>query len=133
MILGVTDAGENVARSQTVLLNLQFGHCEFDRADLVVVVVDSEVTRQARGSGFTAQKARAQRMKSGDPGLTGRDASAKEQIGNAVAHFLRSFVRKGDGENGFRRHTFSDEVGDAVGDRAGFARARACKNEYRAV
>ena len=71
-------------------------------------------------------------MKGGDPGLSGRNARAKEKIGNAVAHFFGGFVGEGDGENGVGRNAAGDEIGHAEGDGASFAGACSGEDEYRA-
>ena len=133
MILGITDAAQYVAGSQVIRVDPQLGHGQLHRGNLVVVVVNGEVAREPGCGCFAPQDPRAQRMKRGNPGLPRRDAGAQQQIRDAVAHFLRSFVGEGHRQNRFRRHAFGDQVGHAIGDRPRFARSRASENQYWAL
>ena len=56
-----------------------------------------------------------------------------DQFGDALLHFAGGLVGEGDGEDVSGRDALRDEVGDAEGDDAGFARAGAGQNQNRAV
>jgi hypothetical protein len=69
-------------------------------------------------------------MEGGDHGL--RDAETADQFLNAFSHFRSGFIGEGHRQNGFRHDSgMFDQVGDAVGDDAGFPAARAGKDEHR--
>jgi hypothetical protein len=53
-----------------------------------------------------------------------------DEVGDALAHFAGRFIGEGDGQDlpGRNAH-FVDEVGDAVGQHPGFARAGAGQHE----
>ena len=57
-----------------------------------------------------------------------------EQLLDALGHLGGGLVGEGDGEDGIRRDALRlNEIGDAVGDDAGLARAGAGQDEQRAV
>ena len=132
MILRVADAAQHVARRQVIGVDLQLGHGQFYGRDLVVLIVNGEVTGQPGGRRLAPQKPRAERMKCRNPGLPRRNASAQKQIRDAIAHFFCGFVGEGHRQNRFRGHAFGDQVRHAAGNRARLARARACENQNRA-
>ena len=62
-----------------------------------------------------------------------RDTQTADKFFNALAHFGGGFVGEGHRQNGFRHHSLVlDQVGDAVGDDARFAAARAGEDQHRA-
>ena len=52
---------------------------------------------------------------------------------SALEHLPRGAVRERQQEDALRRNAVLDEVGDAVDERAGLARARRREDEHRAV
>ena len=99
--------------------------------ELIGRVVDDEVARQADVRRLAPQQPRAQRVKRRDPHLAAVDA---EQRLDARPHLFRRFVGEGDGEDPVRLgQPLADEVGDAVGDDARLAGARAGQDQQRAV
>ena len=56
-----------------------------------------------------------------------------QQIGDAVLHLLRGFIRERDAKDRLRRHAFLHQIGCAVSDHARLARARAGENEQGPV
>ena len=71
-------------------------------------------------------------MKRGDDGLG--DAESADKFFDALAHLGGGFVGEGHRQNGFRHHAHVlDEIGDAVGDDARLAAARAGEDEHRAL
>jgi hypothetical protein len=62
------------------------------------------------------------------------NGKAADQLVHALDHFLRSFVGKGHGQDGFRHHTHVfDEICDTKGNDPGRAAARAREDEHRPV
>jgi len=59
-------------------------------------------------------------VKSAAPKTRGLDA---REIVNAMEHFLRSFVSKSEQENFAGFHPLRKQIGNAVGEGAGFARS----------
>src|SRR5262249_61612328 len=121
MIFRVTDLTENVARGKRFVADVQAGHGEFDCGELVVVVEDGEVVGETCRGGFATEQTRAERMKCGKPGTLGRNAGAKEKVGDASLHLFGGLVCKGHRENVFGRHTGRNEIRHAKWDGAGFA------------
>jgi hypothetical protein len=68
-------------------------------------------------------------VKCGKPRAFGRNAGAKEKVGNARLHFLGGFVGKGDGKNIFRGYAFGNEICHAKRDGARFAGTCARKDK----
>ena len=60
-------------------------------------------------------------------------AARIEQHGGAAEHLLGRAAREGEQQDRFRLHAQLDEIGNAVGDRAGLAGARARDDEVRTV
>jgi len=125
----MADFAEDIARGESFVADVETRHREFHGSELVVVVEDREVVRQACGRGFTAKQARTERMERGKPWPVGRDAGAKKEVLNTRLHFLGGFVSEGDGEHIFRGDAFRNEIRHAKGDGAGFAGTGAGKNE----
>src|SRR5216684_11913 len=115
VVLRVADAAENDARRERVVVDLQVGHGQLDGGELVVIIVDGEIAREAGIRRFAAKKASTERMKGGEPGLRGRHAGAQQQVRDAIAHFLGGFVGEGDREDGFGGDTAGNEIGHAEG------------------
>jgi len=132
MVFGVADLAEHVARCESFVADAESRHREFDGGELVVVVEDSEVVRQTGGCGFAAKKARAQRMKCGEPRALGRNTGTEKQRGDARLHLFSGFVGKGDSEDVFCGDAFRNEIGHAKGDGPRFAGAGHGQNEERA-
>ena len=75
-------------------------------------------------------------MKGGERWLGQALAQARlsHDLVDALLHLLGGFVGEGHGQNGVRRGAaFFDQVGDAVRDDAGLARARTGQQQHRAV
>ena len=132
MIFRVADAAENIPRRQAVVFDLQLGHCQLDGRNLIVVIVNGKIPRQACRRRFAPEEARADRMKRGKPWLRGRDPGAQQELRDAVAHLLRGFVGERDGENGFCGHAVGNQICHAISDRAGLAGAGAGEDQHRA-
>ncbi len=108
VIFRVADAAQNIARRQCVIIDFQIRHNKLHRSELVVIVVNGKITRQAGIGGFASEEPSAKRMKCRQPRLRGRNACAQQQIGDAIAHLLRGLIRKRDREYRFRRHAAGD-------------------------
>ena len=60
------------------------------------------------------------------------DVGARKKVCRAFAHLLRRFIRESYGKDGGWRHVLvGDKVGDAIGERARFARSRAGDDKRR--
>src|SRR5262249_52564580 len=111
----------------------------FDGADLLRLVVDDEVPFVTEFVDVLAENADAERMKGADRGTTVvpgsglRVPGSGNQLADPFAHFARGFVGEGDGEDVSWRNTFGDQPGDAAGDDARFAGARAGQDQDRAL
>ena len=78
------------------------------------------------------QHAHAERVKGRDHGLG--DGESANQLVHALDHLAGGLVGEGDGEDGLRHHAqVLDQMGDAVGDDARLAAARAGQDQHRAV
>src|SRR5262245_49345586 len=75
-----------------------------------------------------AEKLGTKAMERGEADATAPSAG---QIVDAMLHFFGGFVGEGDGQYIPGRDTFFDEMGDARGDDAGLAAARARQNQER--
>src|SRR3989442_8730945 len=106
----MADFAEDIAWREGFVADVEARHCEFDGGELVVVVEDREVVRQACGCGFAAKQARAERMERGKPWPVGRNSGAKQQVRNASLHFLGCLISEGDGEDVFRGGAFRYEI-----------------------
>ena len=131
LILGEADAFEQGARRFAGIFDADRGESEFERGLLVVGVVDGEIAGQAETGGFAAEQAAAERVERADPGFAQGMAGALEQCADAVAHLVGGFVGEGDGENRIGRRALIDQIGDAVGDDARFARAGSRQDQQR--
>ena len=129
----MADFAEDIARGEGLVAAFETRHCKFDGGDLVVVVEDRKVVRQACGCGFAAKQARAERMERGKPRAVGRNSGAKKEVCNARPHFLSCLISEGDGEDVFRGDAFRNEICHAERDGAGLAGASAGKNEERSI
>jgi len=144
VILCPRNTREHGARRQLFVVDTEALHDAFDHRLLIALVVDDEFFRVADGQlagrgrrnlqGFNvaAKNAHAKRMKCGDDGLG--DTETADKFLDALAHFGGGLVGEGHGQDGFRHHALVlDQIGDAVGDDAGFAAARAGEDEHRAL
>ena len=84
-----------------------------------------------RASISRRNSAHAERMKSRDHRLG--NGKAADQFVHALDHLGGGLVGEGHGQDGFRHHAqMLDQMGDAVGDDARLAAARAGQDEHRA-
>ena len=133
MIFRVTNPAENVPGRQAVVIDLQLGHCQFNGRELIVIIVNGKIPRQASCRCFAPQKARAQGMKCGKPGLRGWDTSAQQQARNTIAHFFRGLVGERHREYGFRRNPIRDQVRHAIRDGPRLAGTSTGQDEDRPI
>ncbi len=93
---------------------------------LVAVVEDREAWAQPDAVTVLAQKLRAHRVEGGNPKFARVDAAALEQPLDALLHFARRLVRKGDGQDLAREGSSRfDELNDPLGQNPRLPRARA--------
>ena len=129
-VLGVADARERHPRRQQLVVDLQGLEDLLDGADLVGRVVDHEVARKADRGRFAAQQPGADRVEGRNPHRSGL---AVEERSDTLAHFLGGLVGEGDGEDLVEvGEPAADDVGDAIGDDTGLARAGAREDQQRA-
>ena len=92
--------------------------------------VDGKILVVADALGVHAQDAHAHAVDGADP----HALAPIDHIRKAHAHLVRRLIREGDGEDGRGAHPlFLDEVGDARGEHARFAAARAREHQHRAL
>ncbi len=132
VVLGVTDAAKDVTRRKGIVVDAEAAHRKLYGSELIVIVVDGEVSRQAGRRVLAAEKAHAEGMKCGNPGLRRRDTGAKKKIRDSSAHFFRGLVGEGHGENALGRHALRDQIGHPKGDGARFAGTCASQKQERA-
>ncbi len=108
---------------------IQLAHHAREHGFLIGVVVNDEVPLQPDFFGIAPQKLRTHRVKGADPQIA-RDLRARERR-EAGLHLARRFVRERDGQNAVWRDARSQQIGDAVNDRARLAAAGARENEQR--
>lgn len=72
-------------------------------------------------------------MEGNEERIARRKAGANQKIANAFAHLVGSFIGERDSENAFAGRALLDHVGNAVGDDARLAGARACENQHWAI
>src|SRR5882757_6443013 len=94
----MADFAEDIARREGFVADVETGHCEFDGGELVVVVEDREIVRQACACGFAAKQARAERMERGKQGAVARMTGGKNNVTNPLPIFLGSLVGEVEGE-----------------------------------
>ena len=99
----------------------------FEYCGLIVVIIDGERTGVPQLFDVPSENASAHGMKCAYPDLL---AGLADKGGYALAHFSGGLVGKGDRQNIPRRYAVIDQVGNTVGQRTGFAAARACQNQY---
>ncbi len=144
MILGPGDVTEYGARRGLLVVDAEAPHDRLDDRLLIGLVVDHEILRQADGrlarnrrgnaQGFNiaAQQAHTKGMERRNYGLG--DGEAADQLIHALHHLGGGFVGEGHRQDGFRHHAqMLDQMGDAVGDDARLAAARAGQDEHRAI
>ncbi len=130
VIFCVADAAEDIPRRKAVVIDRQLAHGELHGGELVVVIVNCEISRQACARRFPSQKPCAQGVKRRKPGLRGRHSRAKQQIGHARAHLLRGLVGESDCEDRVGRHALGNQIGHAERDGARLARSCSGKNQH---
>ena len=104
----------------------------FHQAELVVGIEDGEIGFQARQFGMAAQHPRADGVEGAQP-LHAFDHAA-DQRADALLHLARRLVGEGDGEDlagpGAPR---GEDMGEAGGQHAGLAGARARQHQHGAI
>ena len=101
------------------------------RGGLVVIVIDGEIAGQAEVARFAPQQARAEGMKRGDPNVRRALAAGAQEFVDAFFHHIGGFVGESNRENRVCRDAPFEQMGDAIGDHARFARSGAGKHQHR--
>ena len=99
-----------------------------DQIFLIFAIHDREPAGVTERAAVPAQHAIADGMKCAAPKSAGID---RQQIGDAIEHLARGFVREGEQQNVARVDPVLEQIGDAISERARFARARARDDEQR--
>ena len=100
-------------------------------AELIGLIVDRKAGAVAERRALALQDLEAERMERGERELLDR-LGADQPLG-ALAHLIGGLVGERHGEDGFGRHALGEQIGDAIGDDAGLARAGAGEDEERSV
>ena len=118
-------------RGKAFFRNLQIFHHPADQGQLIVAVIDHEVTAETQGLRFAAQDPRGQGMKGAHP--LGNVPLAEHAV-DPVLHLRGRLIGKRDGQDvvGINAQLF-DEVGDPVGQHPGLAASRAGQYQQRPV
>ena len=128
---GGGDAGEDGAGLVAFYIHIGQLHGGFDGVQLVVLVVDGEVGVEGHALAVAAQDAGANGVEGAH---SDGGAASRQQAVQAVAHFPGRLVGESDGQDLPGGDTaLAHQVGDAVGNDAGFAGAGAGYDEQGAV
>src|SRR6202049_626491 len=125
VIFRVADTRENFARRIARVVGAEVPESDFQRRQLLFVIVDGKIAGEAQPRSFAAKKAHAEGMKGAYPRIAPTRIGAFEQHANTFAHFSGGFIRKRDSENGAARNALLNQVGDTIGADASLVCARA--------
>lgn len=132
VLLGRGDRAQHPAGGEVFGVDLQLFEGLLDGALLIGGVVDRVARRQVQAVGVPAEQPRAQGVERGDGG--GAGLLLGQQPGDALLHLAGGLVGEGDRQHVPGRDAdLAHQVGDASGDDAGLARARARQDQQRAV
>jgi hypothetical protein len=127
----VADFRQRHAGLEHAVVNLQVLEHLFDERDLVGRVVNHEIARQPDCRSLAPEEPCAQGMERRDPRAGERGAGEGFDAG---AHLFGGLVRKRDREDlVVLGVAFREQVRNALGDDACFARPRAGENQQRAL
>ena len=127
-VLGVADLGLALAQRQRFVINAELLEQLLEHTGLVVVVIDGEGAGVAQLFDIPPQYPGAHGVEGADPYLV---SALAHQGAHALAHLSGGLVGKGDRQNMPRLYAVIDQVGNAVGEGARLAAARARQNEHR--
>ena len=105
------------------------GHAGLDEILGVVAVQNGEVAMITEQIGVRAQHAAADGVEGATPQP---ERLLADEVGNAPHHFRGRLVGKGEQEDLVRRNALFEQVGDAIGERAGLAGAGTGDDQGRA-
>ena len=128
LVLPQADLAVRGARREPLGVEVEVADDVAGEALRIGLVVDAEGARIAEAVAVGPQDANARRVERAHPHGPGHRA---DQVGDTVAHLLGGLVGEGDGQDGRRRHALVDEVGDAMGEHPGLARAGAGDHQQR--
>ena len=129
LVLRVRDLRVDAARDEPLRVEALVLEDPLHEPHLVGLVVDREVRAQPDPLGLAAEHAAARGVEGEDPDPA---RGVAEEPLEPVAHLPRRAVRERDREDLVRLHARrGEQVGDAVGQDAGLARARAGDDEQR--
>jgi hypothetical protein len=103
-------------------------HDGIEQIFLVLAVHDGESARVTECAAMPSQHAVADGMKSPAPESAGID---REQVGHAIEHLARGFIREGEKKDVARVDAVLEQVSDAISEGARFARASPGDDEQR--
>ncbi len=130
LVLGVADPVHGGGGRERALVEAQLAHGLLHEREAVVLVVDDEARRQPHVRRVLAQDPHAGGVEGGDERRA--DAHGQHERLHARAHLLGSLVGERHREHVARIHALDGEkVGDAMGDHARLAAARAGEDEER--
>lgn len=111
--------GLDLAQGQGFIVDTELLEQLLEHAGLVVIVVDGKGAGVAQFFDVPPQNAGAHGMEGADPYLA---AAFTHQGAHALTHLFGGLVGKGNGQNIPRRHAVVDQIGNAISERACFAR-----------
>ena len=127
-VLCVGDRRLDGLRREFLVIELQRLRHALDDRHAIILVVDGKLALVAQLLDVPSQDARAAGVEGGHPGVLA--GFAAEGV-HALHHLPRRLVGEGDGQNLPRGHAAVDQMGDAAGEHAGLAAARARQNKQR--
>ncbi|MCY1232754.1 hypothetical protein D9M72_452660 [compost metagenome] len=131
LLLGVVDEVLQVLGRVLLIIDIERLEQPLERRELVLAVQDGKGLGQARVAEMRAQHAVAQAVEGADPHAAGVDRQHRRQ---PRLHFLGGLVGKGHRQDARRRDpAVLDQPGDARGQHAGLAAARARQDQRRFV
>ena len=131
VVLPAADHRAGAAGRELLGVDLEVVQDLLEQLLAVVGVEDREVVRHARGHAVGAQDAQAGRVEGADP--VGR-APLAHALGHALSHLAGRAVGEREGQDAARMHAaVGQQPGDAGGQHAGLAGARAGHDQDRAV
>ena len=130
VVLGSGDGAVDGLGAVYFFVQVQIADGALDQAALVVIIEDDEVGAERQVFGFAAQHAGADGVK----GAQGYAASAfAQQVDDAPFHLAGGLVGEGDRQDLVRPHAHrADQIGNPLGQDAGFARPRASQHQHGA-
>ena len=130
LVLPQADLRVRGARWEALGIEVEIAHDVAGEPLRIGLVVDAEGARVTEPVAVGAQDADARRVERAHPH---RPGDRTHQVGHTVTHLLRGLVGERDRQDRRGRHSFVDEVGDAMREHTRLARAGTGDDQQRAA